>query len=109
MFGKTNYEIWLEKYGKEEADRRMANQRIKMSEKFFGENNPFYGKTHTEKTKEKISENLKISYSNLSKEDCHFKDGRTIKIENQKDSLIFIILQIMRKAILMIDILSFRL
>jgi hypothetical protein len=30
-----------------------------MSEKFSGENNPFYGKHHSEETKKKISESRK--------------------------------------------------
>ena len=34
-------------------------QRLKISLMFTGEGNPFYGKTHTEETKKKISENRK--------------------------------------------------
>ena len=32
---------------------------LKMSENFIGENNPFYGKHHTEETKEKLSNHFK--------------------------------------------------
>ncbi len=69
MFGKTNYGIWLEKYGKEEADRKLEDQCKKMSKKFSGKNNPFFGKTHTIETKKKLSESLKISYNNLSEDE----------------------------------------
>ncbi len=44
MFGRSVYSIWLEKYGKEEADKRLSNQKAKTSKATKGENNPMYGK-----------------------------------------------------------------
>lgn len=38
------YDIWIEKYGKEEADRRQENLREKRRVNSSGENNPMYGK-----------------------------------------------------------------
>lgn len=44
-FGKGSlYDIWLEKYGEEEAKRRDLEWRSKLSNHFSGENNPMYGK-----------------------------------------------------------------
>lgn len=43
-FGKTNYEAWLEKYGKEGADKRMAAFKEKQSKNSSGSKNPMYGK-----------------------------------------------------------------
>jgi hypothetical protein len=44
MFGKTVYDVWLEKYGIEEADKRDIERKKKWSLKSKGENNPMYGK-----------------------------------------------------------------
>ena len=44
MYGKTVYGVWLEKYGKEEADRRDSISREKHSKASSGKNNPMYGK-----------------------------------------------------------------
>lgn len=44
MYGRSVYDVWLEKYGKEEADRRMAELKQKRSERSKGKNNPMYGK-----------------------------------------------------------------
>ena len=44
MYGKTIYGVWLEKYGKEEADRRDKILRAKRSKAVSGKNNPMYGK-----------------------------------------------------------------
>jgi len=38
------YEIWVEKYGQEEADRKITLENIRKSEAMKGEKNPFYGK-----------------------------------------------------------------
>lgn len=44
MYGKKPYDIWLNKYGKEEADRRHVDLKQKCSNNSAGENNPMYGK-----------------------------------------------------------------
>ena len=44
MFGKSVYGVWLNKYGKEEADRRLGLLRKKLRANATGENNPMYGK-----------------------------------------------------------------
>jgi hypothetical protein len=46
MFGKSQYNIWMEKYGKEEADKRLNNWRNKIS-------NIQSGKITSEETKNK--------------------------------------------------------
>jgi hypothetical protein len=44
MYGKSVYDVWVKKYGKEEADRRALARNKKLSEKSKGSNNPMYGK-----------------------------------------------------------------
>ena len=44
MYGRTVYGVWLEKYGKREADKRMKNFIKKQSINSSGKNNPMYGK-----------------------------------------------------------------
>ncbi len=44
MYGKSVYDVWIEKYGKEEADIRRQAKRNKVSEKCSGTANPMYGK-----------------------------------------------------------------
>ena len=44
MYGKSVYDVWVEKYGKEEADRRRRDFGRKVSERTKGKNNPMYGK-----------------------------------------------------------------
>jgi len=44
MYGKTVYEVWIEKYGEEEAERRDIERKKKLSKSFSGKNNPMYGK-----------------------------------------------------------------
>lgn len=44
MYGKNVYSIWIEKYGKEVADRKMLEKNIKHSMKVSGEKNGMYGK-----------------------------------------------------------------
>ena len=45
MYGRSVYSVWVEKYGKEEADRRNEEMKRKQSEKSKGKNNPMYGKS----------------------------------------------------------------
>jgi hypothetical protein len=44
MYGRTYYQVWVEKYGKEEADRRQKEKNKKTSIQCTGKNNPMYGK-----------------------------------------------------------------
>jgi len=44
MFGKSYYDIWVKKHGKEEADRRQIEKNKKTSEQCRGLGNPMYGK-----------------------------------------------------------------
>jgi hypothetical protein len=44
MYGKTVYGVWIEKYGKEEADKRMCQLKARTSVKSKGKNNPMYGR-----------------------------------------------------------------
>lgn len=48
---------------------------------FSGENNPFYGKKHTEETKEKISENRKGKGARFGKDNPMYGNGTLIKGE----------------------------
>ncbi len=44
MYGRTVYDVWVEKYGKIEADKRDVARRKKWSIASSGKNNPMYGK-----------------------------------------------------------------
>lgn len=44
MRGRTVYSIWLQKYGKEEANRRMASAKEKWRNSSLGSKNPMFGK-----------------------------------------------------------------
>ncbi|MCD6436496.1 MAG: hypothetical protein J7L15_08995, partial [Clostridiales bacterium] len=44
MYGKTFYDVWLEKYGKIEADKKMEQLKKKRSLNASGKNNSMYGK-----------------------------------------------------------------
>ena len=48
-------EIWETNYGKEEADKRYEEWKNKINNS--GENNPMFGKHHSEKTRKQMSEN----------------------------------------------------
>lgn len=44
MHGKSFYDVWLEKYGKDEADRLLKLKKTRNSIASSGKNNPMYGK-----------------------------------------------------------------
>lgn len=44
MYGKTCYQIWLSKYGKEVADEKLNEFKKKQKENSSGEKNPMYGR-----------------------------------------------------------------
>lgn len=50
------YKIWCEKYGSEEADKRMKAYREKMRKATTGEKNGFFGKKHAKETRAKNAE-----------------------------------------------------
>lgn len=60
--------------------KRTKEQRLKISESIKGENNPFYGKTHSKKTKQLIGEknrwdNSKFRFCNMTLEEREVLDG----------------------------------
>lgn len=66
MFGRNIYDIWIEKYGLEEANKKIENHKKFLSQIHSGQNNPFYGKHHNEETKIKLSFSSKRTYENYS-------------------------------------------
>lgn len=44
MYGKSFYQSWVDKYGKEIADKKMRDYKEKKSIEVSGKNNPMYGK-----------------------------------------------------------------
>lgn len=68
MYGKTNYDVWLEKFGKDEADRRELARREKFARSISGSSNPFYGKTHNQATIKLIQTKCKNWFSSLTDE-----------------------------------------
>lgn len=67
-FGKSNYQRWLEKYGKEKADQLETTRASKMSIAMSGQNNPFFGKTHNVDTQNIITKKGKNWRDGLSEE-----------------------------------------
>lgn len=64
MYGRSVYDIWLEKYGKDETDKKWKERYKKQSLRMLGKNNPFYNKTHTDENKKIISEKNKLKWKN---------------------------------------------
>jgi len=85
MYKKSVFDIWVEKYGKEKADELMKNKSLKHS--FSGENNPFFGKKHTDETRKKLSESLKNS-DKLKKlvNSKEYREKMSNKLKNRKFS-----------------------
>lgn len=54
MYGKHEDTYWFNKHRSEETKRKISENRIKNGVA-SGENNPFYGKIHTENTRNKLS------------------------------------------------------
>jgi len=44
MYGKSFYDIWMDRYGKVVADKKMSEFKKKQSKNSIGHNNPMYGK-----------------------------------------------------------------
>jgi len=72
MYGRSVYSVWLDKYGKSKADKlqKIANEKNRLSN--LGENNAFYGKHHTEETKQKVRTTIRKKINN-----------HTFKVSNQ--------------------------
>lgn len=83
---KSNYQWWLEKYGKEEADKRQLIANEKCREASTGEKNAFYGKTHTEKTVKIIVEKGKTANSLKTKEQKEVT-SKKLKLAHLKQKL----------------------
>jgi very-short-patch-repair endonuclease/Zn ribbon nucleic-acid-binding protein len=69
MYGVSLLEHWINKYGRDIADKKNKEYLNKLSDIFSGDKNPFYGKRHTTKTRQIIKEkNIKYR-NNLSIQD----------------------------------------
>lgn len=58
MFGKHCVDIWIEKFGEEEAAKRKAAMDKRRSESLLGEKNPMFGTKRTDEQKRKQSERM---------------------------------------------------
>ena len=56
MYKKSVYDLWIEKYGIEEANKRKELCKIARSKKFSGAGNPNYGKIASQETRNKIKQ-----------------------------------------------------
>jgi len=56
MYGKSVKEHWIERHGKEKAQKLIAQRRARQEAGSAGANNGMYGKEHSEKSKRAISE-----------------------------------------------------
>lgn len=54
MYGISTYQYWIKKYGKDHADILESQRQQKMSIKMSGENNPFFGQSHSNTSIEKM-------------------------------------------------------
>lgn len=84
MFGKTNYDVWLDKYGKETADTLETKRREKFSQSISGKNNPFFGKHHSEETLSRLRESSRRWFGSLSNTD---KDAYRQRISESQTKL----------------------
>jgi len=87
MYGKSVYELWVEKYGIDDAIRKNKQKNKKLSIASSGEKNGFFKKHHTEKSKEKMSEskaNL-ISSGNYKNKNSFGKKGYYFSIKNNEN------------------------
>jgi len=77
--GISVYKIWELKYGKEEADKKYKLWKKRESEAQFGEKNSFYGRKHSEKTKQQIGRKQKERLKNGDYSEAYRKIGQTIR------------------------------
>lgn len=67
MYNKSNYEIWIKKYGKNIADEKQKESNIKNKNANSGFKNSFYGKHHNKNSISKII-NANIAYREKNKD-----------------------------------------
>jgi group I intron endonuclease len=91
MFEKSVLEVWIEKYGEKEAlqqweqrNKKVSNSlkgknRPDISKRTKGENNPFYGKTHSKDFKEKLSKLRSKPVLQLDLEGNFIKEWESLK------------------------------
>lgn len=65
-FGQNNYNVWLEKYGKEIADKKLEEWKKKQSVNSSGMANPMYGKVRSDVSKKVICIDTNITYNSIS-------------------------------------------
>jgi very-short-patch-repair endonuclease len=80
---KSTYQWWLEKYGKEEADKRQSIANEKCREASTGEKNGFYGKTHTNEVIQTIIKKTKATNS-LKTEEQKKETSNKLKLAHLK-------------------------
>jgi len=73
MYGKSVYDIWINKYGKDTADIMWKEKSKNQSTKMIGENNPFYNKTHTKETIDTIIRKNKLRWLDSEYRKLHSK------------------------------------
>lgn len=82
MKGKTLYEIWVEKYGEEEANRKMEEYKQNCSNRLKGENNPNYGKKFSPEVVEKMrTARIAAGYENSQTPEFREKMKKISKIK----------------------------
>jgi hypothetical protein len=77
--GMSLYNIWKLKYGIKEADKRYKEWKEHESKSQSGENNPFYGRTHTKETKDRIRKKQIERLKNRDYSESYKRTGQTIR------------------------------
>ena len=81
MFGRCAYDVWVEKYGKEEADKKRNDANNKKRENHY-----WTGRKRPEKTRKRMSESKKgIKFSDEHRKNCRL--SAINRIEKQKGQI----------------------
>jgi hypothetical protein len=83
MFKRSVYSVWLQKYGKDEADKRLLSFKNNMSIATSGEKNPFYGKKHSDLIIKQILKSRKITINTRS-DDRKKEVSNNIRLSQEK-------------------------
>lgn len=85
MYKKSVYDLWIEKYGIEEANKRKELCKIIRSKKYTGSGNPNYEKTASDETREKIRKK-RIGYkdSEQTKKTKSISQNKRFKDPNER-------------------------